>query len=340
VHSIFGAFGLNASILDAANLAWKMGLCCRNKAAIETLMPSYDRERRLHAANIIHVSGTYLRYACNSDEPVPQLHHLGADLGKEAVERSIRGKVSGIVPPGTPIPSHLFLPDFFMRYGAFLLGIDVAYGPSILTPGYQANSPRPPVTVGNGVRAPNPRVCFNASSSGYLYDKMTGACVFHILVFALDLHESVQEKLKNFSTSLAKGGFYKQYGGPELFNIVLIVKCLPFEIKDKMSGPDLHALRERAVIVFDDRAPDEDAHTTWGVNRATGAVVVVRPDLWVGMSVFPDQVEELDEYFGGFLRPEAEATTTGELTERLDGLSTKSIGENLPLGLAKTHSRQ
>lgn len=324
MHSIFGAFGLNASILDAANLAWKMGLCCRNKAAIETLMPSYDRERRLHAANIIQVSGTYLRYACNSEEPVPQLHHLGADLGKEAVEHSIRGKISGIVPPGTatPVPSHLFLPDFFKRYGAFLLGLDVAYGPSILTPPPRSQAaaantpppPPPPVTVGNGVRAPNPRVCFSDSSTGYLYDKMTGACVFHLLIFALDLQTSMQEKLKHFSTTLltTTKGFYKQHGGPQLFNIILIVKCLPFEIGAKLN--DLHTLRDRAVIVFDDRAPDEDAHTTWGVNRATGAVVVVRPDLWVGMSVYPDEAagEELEGYFGGFLT----TTTKGEVTER------------------------
>lgn len=111
--------------MDAANLAWKLGLYVRNKAKIESILPSYDRERRLHAAGIVHVSGSYLRFACNSKEPVPALHHLGVDLGKEAIERSIRARSSGVGPPGMNIPPHLFLIDFFMRYRAFLLGLDV-----------------------------------------------------------------------------------------------------------------------------------------------------------------------------------------------------------------------
>ena len=29
--------------------------------------------------------------------------------------------------------------------------------------------------------------------------------------------------------------------------------------------------------------------TIWGVDHAKGAIVVVRPDLWVGMSAFPSE---------------------------------------------------
>ena len=304
VHSVFGGFGLNASILDAANLGWKMGLCARGKADMHKVLPSYDQERRLHAADIIDVSGTYLRSCCNRlDLPVPKLHRTGEDFGDEAIERSIRGKVSGIqMPPGVELPEHLFLADFYTRYGAFLLGLDVAYGASMLNVKQEAHESQRPVTVENGVRCPSPRVCLSEGDAGYLYDKMKGSAFFHILVFASDILGPVREGLKHFSASLSEG-FYGRYGGPEVFNIVLVTKCLPFEIEERMADSGFLTLRERATMVYDDRPPDEDAHYTWGVDHAKGAIVVVRPDLWVGMSAFPGETAELDHYFGNFLLP-------------------------------------
>ena len=309
VHSVFGAFGLNASILDAANLGWKIGLCARGKADMSKLLPSYDSERRLHAADIIDVSGTYLRYSCNRwDQPVPKLHRNGEDFGDEAIERSIRGKASGIqMPPGVELPDHLFLADFYMRYGAFLLGLDVAYGASMLNAKQVAPNSQRPVSVENGVRCPSPRVCFSEGEAGYMYDKMKGSALFHILVFASDILGPVREGIKKFSSSLSQG-FHSRYGGREVFNIVLVTKCLPFEIAERMADPELSTLGEAATVVYDDRPPDEDAHYTWGVDHAKGAIVVVRPDLWVAMSAFPDETAELDRYFGNFLLPYNEVT--------------------------------
>lgn len=330
VHSVFGAFGLNASILDAANLGWKIGLCARGKADMQKLLPSYDRERRLHAADIIDVSGTYLRYSCNRwDQPVPKLHRNGEDLGDETIERSIRGRVSGIqMPPGVKLPDHLFLADFYMRYGAFLLGMDVAYGASMLNVKQEAKDGSRPVTVENGVRCPSPRVCFSEGESGYLYDKMKGSALFHILVFASDVSGPVKEGLKQFSASLS-GGFFNRFGGREVFNIVFVTKCLPFEIAERMADPELLALRDVATIVYDDRPPDEDAHYTWGVDHARGAVVAVRPDLWVGMSAFPDETAELEHYFGNFLLPQNEVTKTDKT---LNGIVANGIKADTHLG--------
>ena len=73
-----GAFGLNASILDAANLAWKLGLAARGKAKVDAILPTYNGERRQHAVRIIEVSGTYLRFICGSDLNVPDLRNVQA----------------------------------------------------------------------------------------------------------------------------------------------------------------------------------------------------------------------------------------------------------------------
>ena len=133
-HGVFGAFGLNASLLDAANLGWKIGLRARGKADLQRLLPNCDRERGLHAADIIAISGTYLRYSYNKwDQEAPKLHRAGEPFGEETITPSVRGKVSGIsMPPGVALLEHLFLPDFYMRYGALLHGLEIAYGASML----------------------------------------------------------------------------------------------------------------------------------------------------------------------------------------------------------------
>jgi len=156
------------------------------------------------------------------------------------------------------------------------------------------------VTVENGVRCPNPRICFSEGEAGYLYDKMKGSALFHILVFGSDLRGPIMEGLKAFSAALERG-FYAKFGKKEVFNVVLVTKAFPFEVEERMADPQLSGLKEVATVVFDDRPPDEDAHYVWGIDHKKGAVVVVRPDLWVGMSAFPKEAPELEKYFGQFL---------------------------------------
>ena len=93
-----------------------------------------------------------------------------------------------------------------------------------------------------------------------------------------------------------------------MFNVVLVLKCLPYEKETLLGGADddLSNLREQATVVYDDRAPDEDAGYWYGINHARGAVVAVRPDLWVGTSCWPEEEDVLRNYFAGFLVEEKE----------------------------------
>jgi phenol 2-monooxygenase len=355
-----GAFGLNASILDAANISWKLGMVIRNHAEISGLLPTYDRERRLHAAHIVETSGKYLRFVCSSDLPAARLYYAGADLGidgMEGFERIIdppkegnisangHKQVNGHSQPnhtrnnfstnglGTednvngdherstltervPFASHAdakaFIYNFFSQHGQFLLGVDAPYGVSCLNTGVRKLEGQkfPPIQVRNGCRAPNPRVCFDTGYTGYLYDEFKGASHFHLVVFGWDLLGPVHKQLSYLSKALSpanSGSFYWKYGGPNLFNIILVTKGLPWQVQEQLSKDNkLLALKEKATVLYDDRAPDEDAHNTWGVHHRTGAVVVVRPDLWVGFSAAPGEVDKLSDYFGGFLVPQRE----------------------------------
>lgn len=315
VHSVMGAFGLNASILDAANLAWKLGLAAKGIAKTDVLLPTYNDERRQHAVRVIEVSGTYLRFVCGSDLHVPNLRDIellnrGEPNGVNGKShQKVAGMTNGQKPKEAQKAADLdFLADFFKTNGQFLLGVDCPYDPSVITQ-ETSNSlgHRPPLRVKAGVRAPNPRVCFATGETGYLYDKLGGPARFHLVVFASSLTRiEVQHKLRVFAEALQDpAGFYRRFGGSRLFNIVLVAKLMPFQQQELPSSASelLDILRnEGAQIVFDDRAPDDDAHTTWGANHAKGGVAIIRPDLWVSMTAFPDETDVIAKYFEGFLQ--------------------------------------
>ena len=193
---------------------------------------------------------------------------------------------------------------FFAHNANFLLGVDVPDTVSVLSPPTRGiGEKQRPIAIDNGKRAPNPRICFSESATGYLYDRMTGAARFHILLFGSTLQGPVRARIAHFSQrALGPQGFFARFGASSMFNVVLVLKCLPWEKEALLQGDDLRNLREHATVVFDDRSPEEDAAYWYGINHARGAVVAVRPDLWVGMSCWPEEGDDvLGEYFGGFL---------------------------------------
>ncbi|KAI0196796.1 FAD binding domain-containing protein [Xylaria flabelliformis] len=339
VHSVMGAFGLNASIIDAANLAWKIGLAAKGKAKTEVLLPTYNSERRQQAVRIIEVSGTYLRFVCGSELHVPDLRNVEAL--NESLPNGVNGHSTNVIEQkghaigGDESNSHLaincfqdgqsaekvasdkpkeaeteadleFLSNFFKANGPFLLGIDCPYGKSAIRPELTESMTRP-ISVKPGVRAPNPRVCFATGNTGYLYDRLKqgGAARFHILVFGSHLRgQQIQHNLRSFIDVLrAPQGFYQRFGGAAMFNILLITKLLPFELKalPPILANLVDMLSGEGEVLYDDRPPDDDAHTAYGVNHAKGGIAVIRPDLWVGMTAFIDSTDAVADYFAGFL---------------------------------------
>ncbi|MCJ1479557.1 hypothetical protein MMC13_008243 [Lambiella insularis] len=295
--AVLGAFGLNSSIYDASNLGWKLGLCARGLAMPSSILPTYDLERRLFANRVIRASGAYLRFMCGiTDLPLAQLRGSGDDLESYMDDLPARD--------GTRKGDMKWTGAYFAHNSMLLLGFDVPDTVSKLCPAVRVDGgeKQRPIAVGNGKRAPNPRVCFGEGATGYLYDKMTGAARFHIVVFGSDLQGPVRERIAHFSRhALGPKGFLARFGGASMFNVVLVVKFLPYEKEKLLEGDDLSALREHATVVYDDRSPDEDAGYWYGINHARGAVVAVRPDLWVGTSCWPEEGDYLRAYLEGFL---------------------------------------
>jgi phenol 2-monooxygenase (NADPH) len=45
------------------------------------------------------------------------------------------------------------------------------------------------------------------------------------------------------------------------------------------------------------------AYSTYGIDPSTGAIVVVRPDGYIGMVAAFENVSEVNEYFSSFMKP-------------------------------------
>nr|POF15328.1 hypothetical protein CFP56_42217 [Quercus suber] len=309
-----GAFGLNASIMDASNLAWKLGLCARGAADLNALGETYNAERGLHARRIIRTSGEYLRFVCGSDVPLAEF-----DIGSSpatngnGTKEHVDGPDKAAVTNGEDHPDMLddtkmddlaFLHYFFSRHSQFLLGVDAGYSPSVLTPSTKTGGAIRPE---NGVRAPNPRVCLSTSTTGYLYDVLTGVDRFHVVLFGGEMLSDPslpsRASLATLSATLASSKhFFSRYGGATRFHIVVVLKGVPVAAQNFLGDPDLKFLASNATLLFDDRTPDDDAHGIYEVDRARGAALVVRPDLWIGTSAPLDgAITAFDDYFGGFL---------------------------------------
>jgi len=69
----WGAFGLNSSIYGRLQSRMEVGAMYRQQAKTSVLLPTYDNERRLFANRVIRCSGAYLRFICNSRQPLARI---------------------------------------------------------------------------------------------------------------------------------------------------------------------------------------------------------------------------------------------------------------------------
>ncbi|KAL9621629.1 MAG: hypothetical protein Q9204_008103, partial [Flavoplaca sp. TL-2023a] len=158
----------------------------------------------------------------------------------------------------------------------FILGVDAPYDSSAISP---ASSSSKGVAIGphNGVRAPNPRLCFFARSTGYLYNALVVADIIHLVIFASDPRGPMQEALARLSSELeSPQAFFHTYGARSHFNSVFLCKDFPSEVGLILDiDEQLAGLKQYCTILYDERAPDQDAHSSYKVSHARGAVIVV-----------------------------------------------------------------
>jgi len=287
VHSAKGAFGMNTGIMDAHNLAWKLALLSRGIAK-PSLLKTYDVERRENALRAVATSARYLRFVGNCTF--------------ENIDGTESSKLDdNIVKPEEGEDVHVaFFRQFAKDNGRFLIGLDVDYRENAIN-----KKVDPAVSSARaGYRAPDPRVALSRDRSARLYDAFGRLDQFNLVVFASNLTGAVVPKLQAVEQYFASSkSFYAQYMKSDLFKIVLVVRGTP-----KLAEQRIHQLpffSQTAQVVYDDQLPvgifGADAHALYGVSHEDGAVVVVRPDTWVGTAVPLEKVSSLESYFAEFL---------------------------------------
>ncbi|KAJ7122061.1 phenol 2-monooxygenase [Mycena crocata] len=319
-HSPQAGQGMNISMMDMYSLAWKLNLVMKGLGKPEILLPSYEHERRGVAEELLKFDSAYSRLFSGRGPDASQLPG-GVDAEKfiEMFKQNafftsgcgaiyFANELNAL--PGAPIlggaHGHAFNPP----------GIKLVAGQR-LTPGRVTR-----VVDGNQVRLQQEV-------------KMNGA--FRIHVFAGDLR-ATKSALDGFAAFVnSSASFFNRHrtssgvpssivDGPEdvmnhpgdaymhtpnpFFTFLTIVgtNWYEWEISDLPNPLRLYRSQVYGDSLFDRRVPEAGTtaplHHKFGVDMQKGAIVVVRPDSYVGaiVELSEDGWLGLNDYFAGFLQ--------------------------------------
>ncbi|EIW75095.1 hypothetical protein CONPUDRAFT_85427 [Coniophora puteana RWD-64-598 SS2] len=286
-HSPKAGQGMNASMNDAHNLAWKLAFVLRGWSGME-LLSTYESERRKYAQDLIAFDKQFSTMFS----------------GKPKTEQDLDGV------------SHEEFMGAFQTFGGFTSGIGVHYSPSVAVKNtHQALASKLVI----GERVP-PQVFVRAADAWpfELQDLLPSDFKFKLLVFTGDHNVPAQQaRVRAFAEGLEKpGSFYTRYAPPGTGGKGAVVQNR-FEVitiwdgkKEEVNYLDIPAvLRPHWTNVLID---DVDCTGKMGGNgydyfgiSPDGAVVVVRPDGYVGTIAPLYAIDGIEGYFAAFMQASA-----------------------------------
>lgn len=312
-HSSGAGQGMNAGMHDSVNLAWKLSLVLQGRAKQE-LLHTYDTERRPNAERLI-------KY----DEDISVL-------------------VTGRLPKswtGDPnTDPHVVLGTILQEAKGFNTGLTIGFGPNMLNLTMNEMSDRGaissnvliPAPARPGYRAPDVKLLVPALLQPIWLQQVTpNHARFRIVIFAGDaeftnetyraLTRGLEQSMAFFpKTSTANGiangcGYNRENAqrqtpavsdGYQLKGQDNKPQPLPIDFLTILTGAaanpwHLLGIEPFGRVYYD---PDCSAHRRYDVDQKEGAVVVLRPDGWVGAILELDAigiVARLEEYFRSFL---------------------------------------
>ncbi|KAG9313144.1 putative monooxygenase [Chiua virens] len=294
-HSPKAGQGMNASMNDAHNLgkfdticyteqnltsmtAWKLALVIRGWANM-SLLSTYESERRKYAQDLIAFDKTFSTL------------FSGKPLTSDNAE--------GVSP-------QQFL-QAFQTFGAFTSGIGVHYSPSVVVKDVHQSLATNLVI---GERVPPQKFVRAADASPHeLQDLLPSDFRYKLLVFTGDLNDASQRgKIDSMVKDLQRSeSFLTKYTSSKpstaKFDILTISKGKKEEF-DFLKVPALLRPHWSKVLIDDTDvmgAVGGRGYSYYGV-ADEGAIVVVRPDGYVGMIAPLDGVPEIDDYFAAFMK--------------------------------------
>ncbi|KAK8188276.1 FAD binding domain-containing protein [Phyllosticta capitalensis] len=324
-HSPKAGQGMNVSMQDGYNLGWKLALTVQKRSSTRTaLLSTYTPERRAIANELIAFDHQFSKLFTGrpardiADKEGVSMAALRAAFDKNALF------TSGL--------SVTYAPSNLVHVRADAAPADVAppesphanHPPPKLIP----PAPRSPLAtrLPLGTRIPGFKVVNQASALPLsLHALLPSTGAFRVLLFAGDVTESAQAaRVQSFCAYLTSSpspssSFLRTHTPP---SIPLNTAASPLQLLTIHSAPreSVELLRDFPAVLhpFDEeRGWDYDKvwadvpsyHEGWdrayeglGIDRESGAVVVVRPDQYVAWVGSVDMTAELERFFAGVLR--------------------------------------
>ncbi|KAI6044088.1 FAD binding domain-containing protein [Pisolithus marmoratus] len=280
-HSPNAGQGMNASINDTHNLAWKIVQVLRGWAN-PSILRTYESERRKYAKDLIEFDKRYA--ALFSGKP------------------RTSDKQDGV--------SHEEFHKAYETASGFTSGIGIHYGPSMIV---NAKHQRCAKNLVVGQRM-LPQVFVRAADARpvEIHDLLPADIRFKILIFLGSMEgESRLAEINAFAQELSSpNGFLQKYstGGQTslcMFDLITIVAGNKKDI-NYLCAPQIFRPHWSKVLLDDTDVTGSKgggAYERFGISTESITFVIVRPDGYVGMVAPATALNDVHEYSASFLLP-------------------------------------
>ncbi|EIW83427.1 hypothetical protein CONPUDRAFT_164379 [Coniophora puteana RWD-64-598 SS2] len=278
-HSPKAGQGMNASINDSHNLAWKLVHVLRGWAGL-SLLKSYELERRKFAQELIEFDKKHSTLF--SAKPKTKTFQNG--VSHEDIVKSAE------------------------KFAGFASGIGIQYQESVLV-NAKHQSCAQNLIVGQRML---PQVFIRAADYGPydIHDYLVADARFKVLVFVGDVNESAQlVKIQALAEVLHKPtSFLNKYlqDGQEIESMfgVITITAKSQGLVDMLSLPAVLRPHWSKVLVDDigmTKSQGGHAYERFGIDEKELTLVIVRPDGYVGTIAPASHVEDVNDYFASFM---------------------------------------
>ncbi|KAM5530945.1 hypothetical protein V8D89_015390 [Ganoderma adspersum] len=283
-HSPKAGQGMNASMCDTHNLAWKLVYVLRGWAGT-SLLKTYESERLKYARDLVEFDKKWSKLF--RDKPKNEENEDG--VSQPEILRMLETS------------------------NGFLSGIGIRYEPSVIVdPQHQSCASK--LVVGERMTPYDFLGAANAIPIN-IHDMLPSDTRFKILVFVGDISvEATMDRARALAERMdAPEAFVKRFG-QGAHEKVFDVLCIGATKNDKMDFTDVPKLFRShwSKVLLDDqemagRCGSGGGYEAYGIDPAEGTIVVVRPDGHVGMVAPFEHLQDVTRYFASFMREQLSA---------------------------------
>ncbi|KAH7364481.1 FAD binding domain-containing protein [Rhexocercosporidium sp. MPI-PUGE-AT-0058] len=265
-HSSGAAQGMNTGLHDSCNLGWKLSMVLSGLAP-HSLLETYESERLPNVQKLI-----------NYDKDISRLMTMQLPIGWKGDPNADPNEILGVV---------------MEEASTFTSGLSIAFDINNINVKGSFESSASSASVSPGQRGPDVQLTKPGTNEATrLHRETPNNAKFHIVVFTGE-PEHTSAALKLLTEALGTSKVFS--------NSDLPTSWLTISAKSGPSAFEVLGVMPFGKVFYDEK---QTAHLRYGVDVKEGAVVVLRPDGWVGTAtkLGAGSVDELEGYFQKILQ--------------------------------------